>query len=268
MPEPPAPQIHPTAIVDGNARIGADCYIGPFCVVGPSVELGERCQLQAHVVLDGPSVIGADNVFYSFSSIGQRTQDLKYTGEPTHLEIGSGNTFREFVTINRGTSPGATTRIGNEGNFLAYTHLAHDCVVGDRVVFSNNSTLAGHVEIGADVTLGGFAAAHQHCRIGRLAMVGGCSKIVQDVPPFCLADGNPAILRGLNMVGLKRHNIPMETVRQLKEAYEILFRHELNMQQAIGRLREDRLDGVPEVSELMSFVATTKRGITRETLDH
>ncbi len=268
MSEATAPQLHPTAIVDGHAQIGAGCYIGPYCVVGPSVELGERCQLQAHVVLDGPTVIGPDNVFYSFSSIGQRTQDLKYTGEPTHLEIGSGNTFREFVTINRGTSPGAVTRLGNDGNFLAYTHIAHDCVVGDRVVFSNNSTLAGHVEIGADVTLGGFAAAHQYCRIGRLAMVGGMSKIVQDVPPFCLADGNPAILRGLNMVGLKRHNVPMETVRQLKEAYEILFRHDLNMQQAMIQLREEGLDLIPEVSELMTFVETTKRGITRDTLEH
>ncbi len=268
MSELTAPQLHPTAIVDGNARIGAGCYIGPYCVVGPSVELGERCQLQAHVVVDGPTVIGSDNVFYSFSSIGQRTQDLKYTGEPTHLEIGSGNTFREFVTINRGTSPNSVTRIGNDGNFLAYTHIAHDCVVGDRVVFSNNSTLAGHVEIGSDVTLGGFAAAHQYCRIGRFAMVGGMSKIVQDVPPFCLADGNPAILRGLNMVGLKRHNVSMETVRQLKEAYEILFRHDLNMQQAMVQLREDQLDVVPEVGELMTFVETTKRGITRDTLEH
>jgi UDP-N-acetylglucosamine acyltransferase len=268
MSELTAPQFHPTAIVDGNAQIGAGCYIGPFCVVGPSVELGERCQLQAHVVLDGPTVVGPDNVFYSFSSIGQRTQDLKYTGEPTHLKIGSGNTFREFVTINRGTAPGGVTRIGNEGNYLAYTHIAHDCVVGDRVVFSNNSTLAGHVEIGGDVTLGGFAAAHQYCRIGRLAMVGGMSKIVQDVPPFCLADGNPAVLRGLNLVGLKRHNVPMETVRQLKEAYEILFRHDLNMQQAMNQLREERLDLVPEVGELMTFVETTKRGITRDPLDH
>lgn len=268
MPELTAPQIHPTAIVDTNAHIGAGCYIGPFCLVGPSVELGERCQLQAHVVLDGPSVIGPDNVFYSFSSIGQRTQDLKYTTEPTHLEIGAGNTFREFVTVNRATAPGAVTRIGNGGNFLAYTHIAHDCIVGDRVVFSNNSTLAGHVDIGADVTMGGFAAAHQNCRIGRLAMVGGCSKIVQDVPPFCLADGNPAILRGLNMVGLKRQGVSLETVRQLKEAYEILFRHDLNMQQAIVRIREEQLDGVPEVAELMAFVSSTKRGITRETLEH
>jgi UDP-N-acetylglucosamine acyltransferase len=268
MTELTAPQLHPTAIVDANAQIGAGCYIGPYCIVGATVELGERCQLQAHVVLDGPTIVGPDNVFYAFSSIGQRTQDLKYTGEPTHLEIGTGNTFREFVTINRGTAPNSVTRIGNYGNFLAYTHIAHDCVVADHVVFSNNSTLAGHVEIGADVTLGGFAAAHQHCRIGRLAMVGGMSKIVQDVPPFCLADGNPAILRGLNMVGLKRHNVPVETVRTLKEAYEILFRHDLNMQQAMSQLREDRHDQVPEVAELMSFVETTKRGITRDTLEH
>ena len=261
-------QIHPTAIVDPSAEIGARAVIGPYCVVEKNVVLGDDCWLQHHVTLCGPSRIGRGNQFYAFASIGQRTQDLKYTTEPTHLEIGAGNTFREFVTVNRATAPGAVTRIGNGGNFLAYTHVAHDCVVGDRVVFSNNSTLAGHVDIGSDVTFGGFAAAHQHCRIGRFAMIGGCSKIVQDVPPFCLADGNPAILRGLNMVGLKRHGVSLDTVRQLKEAYEILFRHDLNMQQAILRLREEQLDVVPEVGELMMFVSTTKRGITRETLEH
>ncbi len=268
MSDSPPPQIHPTAIVDAQAKVGSGTYIGPFCLVGPEVTLGERCQLQANVVLDGPSVVGSDNVFYAFTSIGQRTQDLKYAGEPTRLEIGSGNTFREFTTVNRGTAPGATTRIGSANNFLAYSHIAHDCIVGDRVVFSNNGTLGGHVQMGNDVILGGFAAAHQFCRLGRLAMIGGCSKLVQDVPPFCLADGNPALLHGLNLIGLRRHNFPAETIRQLKEAYELLFRSELNAQQALERVREAQLDACPEVAELVEFVATTKRGVTRDAADH
>lgn len=257
-------QIHPTAIVDARAEVGAETYIGPFCLVGPGVKIGPRCQLQANVVMDGPTVVGADNVFYAFTSIGQRSQDLKYTGEPTHLEIGAGNTFREFVTINRATAPGAVTRIGNGNHFLAYCHIAHDCSVGDGVVFSNNGTLAGHVTVGDHVVLGGLGAVHQFCRVGRHAMIGGCSKIVQDVPPFCLADGNPPVLHGLNLVGLRRANFPSETIRTLKDAYDLFFRQELNAQQAADRVREDGLEAVPEVKEFTDFILATKRGVTRD----
>ncbi len=264
MSEPAAAQIHPNAIVDARAEIGAGSYVGPFCLVGPEVKIGERCQLQANVVLDGPTVVGPDNIFYSFTSIGQRTQDLKYTGEPTHLEIGAGNTFREFVTVNRGTAPGAVTRIGNNNHFLAYCHVAHDCQVGNGVVFSNNATLAGHVEVGDGVVLGGFGAVHQFCRVGRMAMIGGCSKIVQDVPPFCLVDGNPAVMHGLNLVGLRRNDFPNDVIRSLKDAYEIFFRQELNGQQAAERVREEGLDRIPEVAEFAAFIVATKRGVTRD----
>ncbi len=184
-------QIHPTAIVDPKAEIGAGTTIGPYCVVGANVVLGADCWLQHHVTLSGPMHAGSGNKFYAYCSIGQQTQDLKYQGEPTYLEMGDDNTFREFVTVNRSTTSEGKTRMGSRGNFLAYSHIGHDCTVGDDVVFSNNGTLAGHVQVGDCAVMGGLTAVHQFCRIGRFAITGGCSKIVQDVPPFMIADGNP-----------------------------------------------------------------------------
>ncbi|RYD63867.1 MAG: acyl-ACP--UDP-N-acetylglucosamine O-acyltransferase, partial [Verrucomicrobiaceae bacterium] len=176
-------KIHSTAVIDSSADIGAECEIGPYCVIGPNVQLGSGCLLQHHVSLSGPSRIGQGNRFYAFSSIGQQTQDLKYAGEPTYLEIGDENTFREFCTVHRGTGQGCVTRIGSRGNFLSYSHIAHDCIVGDGVIFSNNGTIAGHVTVEDYAIIGGLTAIHQFCRIGRHAITGGCSKIVQDVPP-------------------------------------------------------------------------------------
>ena len=176
--------IHPTAVVDPEAEIGPDVVIGPYCVIGREVTIGAGCWLQNQVTICGPVKIGARNRFHSFCSIGQQTQDLKYAGEPTYLEIGDGNCFREFVTVNRATAIGSVTRVGNRRNFLAYSHIAHDCVVEDDVIFSNNGTLAGHVLVQAHAIIGGLTAIHQYCRIGRHAITGGCSKIVQDVPPF------------------------------------------------------------------------------------
>jgi UDP-N-acetylglucosamine acyltransferase len=210
----------------------------------------------------GPSRIGAGNRFFCYSSIGQQTQDLKYVGEPTYLEVGDENTFREFVTVNRGTAPGSYTRIGNRGNFLAYSHVAHDCTVGDRVIFSNNGTIAGHVEVGDFAVIGGLTAVHQFCRIGAHAITGGCSKIVQDVPPFTIADGNPAVVRGLNKVGLERHGFGPETLKALREAYRILYRSELNQQQALERL-EAEPSGDRAVEQLLAFVKSSQRGVIR-----
>ncbi len=255
-------QIHPTAVVAPGATLGVDVEIGPYCVVGDRVTLGDRCRLQSHVVLAGPSVIGPDNEFYPFACIGQRTQDLKYTSEPTHLEIGAGNTFREFVTVHRATAPGGATRIGNRGNFLAYSHIAHDCTVGDDVIFSNNGTLAGHVEVGDHAVIGGLTAVHQFCRIGRFAITGGCSKIVQDVPPFMMVDGNPARVRHINQVGLERAGIEKETIRRVKEAFRILYRDDLNTAQALERMRGE-LGDLPEITQLIEFVTSSKRGIVR-----
>src|SRR6266699_1260294 len=206
-------QIHQTAIVDRGAEIGAGTIVGPYCVIGPDVILGPNCWLQHHVTLCGPMKAGAKNRFYAYCSIGQQTQDLKYGGEPTYLEIGDGNTFREFATAHRSTTSEGKTRVGNRGNFLAYSHVAHDCTVGDEVIFSNNGTIAGHVEVGHCAVIGGLTAVHQFCRIGQHAITGGCSKIEQDVPPYMIADGNPAEVRSFNKVGLERRGFGEETIR-------------------------------------------------------
>jgi UDP-N-acetylglucosamine acyltransferase len=254
--------IHPTAVVDPDAEIGPDVVIGPYCVIGREVTIGAGCWLQNHITVCGPVTIGAGNRFHACCSIGQQTQDLKYKGEPTYLEIGEGNCFREFVTVNRATAVGAVTRIGNRGNFLAYSHIAHDCVVEDDVIFSNNGTLAGHVVVQEYAIIGGLTAIHQFCRIGKHAITGGCSKIVQDVPPFMIADGNPAVVRGVNVVGLERRGVSAETIRMLKESYRILYRSNLNTKQAVEEL-EKSFPGVAEVRELIQFIETSERGIIR-----
>jgi len=232
-------QIHPTAIIDPTAEIGAGTVVGPYCVIGPEVVLGPNCWLQHHVTLCGPTKAGAKNRFYAYCSIGQQTQDLKYRGEPTYLEIGDDNTFREFVTASRSTTSEGKTRIGNCGNFLAYSHIGHDCTVGDHVIFSNNGTLAGHVQVGNHAMMGGLTAVHQFCRIGRFAITGGCSKIVQDVPPFMIADGNPAEIRGINLVGLERKNFPPESVKLIKEAFRLIYRSKYNRRQAIEAMQKE-----------------------------
>jgi UDP-N-acetylglucosamine acyltransferase len=254
--------IHPTAIVDPAAQVDSGARIGPYCVIGPGVTIGADTELQHHVTIMGPTTIGAGNFFHAYTSIGQKTQDLKYAGEPTYLEIGDGNTFREFSTVNRGTLPGTKTIVGSGGNFLAYSHIAHDCIVGDKVIFSNNGTLAGHVEVGDHAVIGGLTAIHQFCRVGRHAITGGCSKIVQDVPPFFIADGNPAEVRGINQVGLERAGFPAETVRALKEAYRLLYRGNLNVKQAVEQIRHD-LPALPELAELCRFIEGSHRGIIR-----
>jgi UDP-N-acetylglucosamine acyltransferase len=254
--------IHPTAVVDPAAEIGPDVVIGPYCVIGREVKIGAGCWLQNQVTICGPVKIGAGNRFHSFCSIGQQTQDLKYVGEPTYLEIGDDNCFREFVTVNRATAIGNVTQIGHRGNFLAYSHIAHDCVVENDVIFSNNGTLAGHVLVQSHAIIGGLTAIHQFCRIGKHAITGGCSKIVQDVPPFLIADGNPAEVRGVNVVGLERRGVPAETIRVLKESYRILYRAKLNTKQAVEELRKSFGD-VTEAKELIEFIEKSERGIIR-----
>ena len=254
--------IHPTAVVDPKAEIAPDVVVGPYCVIGREVTIGAGCWLQNQVTICGPVKIGSGNKFHSFCSIGQRTQDLKYVGEPTYLEIGNDNCFREFVTVNRATAIGSVTRVGHRGNFLAYSHIAHDCLVEDDVIFSNNGTLAGHVLVQSHAIIGGLTAIHQYCRIGKHAITGGCSKIVQDVPPFLIADGNPAEVRGVNVVGLERRGVPPETIRVLKESYRILYRAKLNTKQAVEELRKNFAD-VVEARELIEFIEQSERGIIR-----
>jgi len=255
-------QIHQTAIVDPKAEIGSGTIIGPYCIIGPDVTLGSDCWLQHHVTLCGPTRAGERNKFYAYCSIGQQTQDLKYKGEPTYLEIGDENTFRESVTVNRSTSSDGKTRVGNRGNFLAYSHIGHDCSVGDEVVFSNNGTLAGHVQVGDNAVMGGLTAVHQFCRIGRFAITGGCSKIVQDVPPFMIADGNPAKIRGINLVGMERKGLPPETVKMVKEAFRIIYRSKYNTGQALDAIRQE-LQATDEIKLIIDFIENSERGIIR-----
>jgi UDP-N-acetylglucosamine acyltransferase len=255
-------QIHPTAIVDGGAEIGAGTFVGPYCIVAPDVVLGPDCWLQHHVTLNGPMQAGAGNKFYAYCSIGQQTQDLKYQGEPTYLEIGAENTFREFVTVNRSTTKEGKTRIGDRGNYLAYSHVGHDCTVGNEVVFSNNGTLAGHVQVGDNAVMGGLTAVHQFCRIGRFAITGGCSKIVQDVPPFMIADGNPATIRGVNVIGLERKGFSGEAVKAIKEAFRIIYRSKFNTRQALEAMQKE-LPATPEITQIVEFIEQSERGIIR-----
>jgi len=258
----PAVTIHPTAIVDPGATLGPGSVVGPYCIIAAGVSLGENCWLQHHVTLAGPLTAGRGNKFYAYCSIGQQTQDLKYRGEPTYLEIGDDNCFREFVTINRSTSAAGKTRVGNGGNFLAYSHIGHDCTVGNAVIFSNNGTLAGHVQVGDFAVIGGLTAVHQFCRIGRFAITGGCSKIVQDVPPFMIADGNPAEVRGINQVGLERQGYGPEKIKPIKEAFRLIYRRKLNTGQALEAVRE-QLGASEDVQQILQFIAESERGIIR-----
>lgn len=257
--------IHPTSLIDSGAKIGAGTTVGPYSVIGEDVEIGSNCTVHNHVVITGKCRIGDNNIFHSHSVIGGQSQDLKYSGEPTYLEIGDFNNFREFVTINRGSEPESKTIIGSHGNFLAYSHIAHDCVVGDHVIFSNNGTLAGHVHMDDYAILGGLTAVHQFCRIGKHAITGGCSKIVQDVPPFMVADGNPAEIRSINSVGLQRRGFGEEQIKALKEAYKVVFLRNLTISEAINQLKASASDSNEDIplQELIAFISTSKRGIIR-----
>src|SRR4026207_11697 len=255
-------RIHPTAIIDPGAEIGAGTIVGPYSVIAADVVLGPNCWLQHHVTLCGPMKGGEKNRFYAYCSIGQQTQDLKYRGEPTYLEIGDENTFREFVTVHRSTTSEGKTHIGNRGNFLAYSHIGPDCTVGEHVIFSNDGTLGGHVRVGDHAVMGGLTAVHQFCRIGGFAITGGCSKIVQDVPPFLIADGNPAEIRGVNLIGLERAGFMPESIKAIKEAFRLIYRSKLNTRQAIEAVR-NQIEPREEITQLIEFIEKSARGIVR-----
>ena len=256
-------QIHSTALIDPTARIGAGTTVGPYAIIGAGVELGERCQVGHHATLEGPSKIGARNIFFPYAAIGFKTQDLKYKGEPTYLEIGEGNTFREFSTVHRGTGTGEKTIIGNGNLFLAYTHVAHNCLVGNQTIFSNNATLAGHVVVGDHVVISGLSAVHQFCRIGAHAIIGGCTKIVQDVPPYLIADGNPAHLRGVNHVGLERRGFTTDDIKSLRRAYRVVADKTLNFSQAVEKIEASEDAANLHVRTLIEFFKSTQRGVIR-----
>ena len=254
--------VHQTAIVHPKAKLGANCEIGPYCVIGENVTLGDGCKLHSHVVIDGHTKLGRENEIFPFASLGLKTQDLKWKGGVTRTEIGDGNTFREYVTIHSATGDGEVTRVGSYNTILAYCHIAHNVTLGDRVIMSNVATLGGHVTVEDHAVIGGLAAVHQFCRIGKISMIGGCSKIVQDVPPFMIADGNPAETRTINKIGMERNGVSEEAQNALRQAYKILFREGLTIPNALARI-EKELPPLPEVKHLIQFVQSSERGISK-----
>lgn len=251
------------AIIDPTASIATDVHVGPWSLIGPHVEIGAGSWIGPHVVIQGPTKIGCRNKIYQFSSIGEAPQDKKYRGEPTRLEIGDDNTFRESCTVHRGTEEGGqVTRIGNDNLFMAYTHVAHDCIIGNNVIFANNASVAGHVTVGDFACLGGMVGVHQFCAIGAHSFAAGASVIVRDVPPFVLVSGYPAEAHGLNTVGLERRGFSAETIAELRRAYKVIFRHSLTLQEAITELKA-MVEKTPEIALLVDFLGLSTRGIVR-----
>lgn len=260
--------IHPSAVIADGAVIAADVKIGPYCVVGENVSLGEGCELMSHVVLGGYTSIGKGNRFFPFAAVGMQPQDLKYHGEPSRVEIGDNNTFRENVTVNAGTEGGGMlTSIGNRNLFMAYVHVAHDCHIANEVIMANAAMLAGHIVISDGAIIGGMSAIHQFIRIGRFAMIGGMSGINKDVPPFCLtAGGYRPGLAGLNIIGLKRRNFSLEDIARLKQAYRILLQGAGMMGNKIAQAKEE-LEDHALVRELIEFASTAERGLVMHRRD-
>ncbi|GAA3896013.1 MULTISPECIES: acyl-ACP--UDP-N-acetylglucosamine O-acyltransferase [Gibbsiella] len=255
--------IHPSAIVEEGAVIGAGAHIGPFCYVGSQVEIGEGTVLKSHVVVNGITRIGRENQIYQFASIGEVNQDLKYAGEPTRVEIGDRNSIRESVTIHRGTVQGhGVTKVGSGNLLMVNVHVAHDCVVGDSCILANNATLAGHVEIDDHAIIGGMTAIHQFCIIGAHVMVGGCSGVAQDVPPFVIAQGNHATPFGINAVGLKRRGFDKDEMQAIRNAYKIIYRSEKTLDEAKAELAE-LAKQQPVVQQYLDFFSRSTRGIIR-----
>jgi UDP-N-acetylglucosamine acyltransferase len=254
--------IHSSAVIHPHAQIGAHCEIGPYCVIGEHVVLGEGCRLHSHVVLDGHTQLGPGNEVFPFASLGLKTQDLKWKGGVTRVKIGDHNTFREYVTINSATGDGEATVVGSHNHILAYSHIAHNVALGNHVIMSNVATLAGHVTVEDYVVIGGLVAVHQFCRLGKMSFIGGCSKVVQDVPPYVLADGNPLESRTINKVGLERNGVAEAAQAALRQAYKILFREGLTTPNALVRI-ESEVPALPEVQHLVQFVRTSERGITK-----
>ncbi|MGH9796743.1 MAG: acyl-ACP--UDP-N-acetylglucosamine O-acyltransferase [Candidatus Polarisedimenticolia bacterium] len=256
-------RIHPTAVVDPGARLGEGTVVGPFSVIGERVILGAECIVGPHAVIEGPSVLGARCRVFPFAAIGLPPQDLKFRGEETTLEVGDDNVFREGVTVHRGTAGGGgVTRIGSHNLLMAQTHVAHDCRVGNHVIFANAATLAGHVTVEDAATVGAFSGVHQFCRVGRHAYIGGYSVLTQDALPYVLTVGNRAKSFGINVIGLERRQVPATTIAALKQAYRVLFRSRLAQPEALARL-EAELGSVEEVRILADFVRTSERGVIR-----
>ncbi|MDJ0834623.1 MAG: acyl-ACP--UDP-N-acetylglucosamine O-acyltransferase [Gammaproteobacteria bacterium] len=255
--------IHASAIIDPAAELGSGVEVGAYSIIGADVVIGDNCWIGPHVVIAGPCRIGKDNKIYQFSSIGEAPQDLKYAGEPTLLELGDRNVIREYVTFNRGTVDGnGKTVIGSDNLFMAYCHVAHDCIVGSHSVFANAASLAGHVEVGDHAILGGFTSVHQFTQIGTQAFCGLGTVITQDIPPFSTAAGNRAKTFGINKEGLRRKGYSNELIRALHKSFRLLLKSKTSREEALAELRP-LIELYPEVELFTNFVINSKRGIAR-----
>jgi UDP-N-acetylglucosamine acyltransferase len=255
--------IDPRALVDPGAQLDADVSVGAFSVIGAGVSIGARTRIEPHAVISGPTTIGADNHIFPFACLGGPPQDKKYRGEPTRLEIGDRNVFRESCTMNRGTTHDqGVTRIGSDNLFMAYSHVAHDCQIGSQTVFANCASLAGHVEVGDWVIIGGLSAVHQFAKIGAHAFLGGGTILSRDVPPYVMVNGNPAAPHTINSEGLKRRGFSEEQIRNLREAYRILYRSDLKLTEAIARL-ETHAGAHPEIRPFVDYIHASTRSLVR-----
>jgi UDP-N-acetylglucosamine acyltransferase len=253
-------EIHPTAVVEEGARLGPGVTIGAYAFVGAGVVLGAGCRLHHHATVEGLTFLGRDCEVYPYACVGLKSQDLKYRGGRPGLRAGNRNVFREFCTIHAATPDGEFTVIGDDCLFLAYSHVAHDCHVGNGVIMSNNATLAGHVRVDDFAIIGGLSGVHQFCQIGTRAMIGGCSKVEKDVPPFLIGDGHPAVIHGVNTIGLQRAGYPEETVAVIKQAYRTLYREGLNRTQALEKLAAHPEAESPEIRAFLNFAEKSQRG--------
>jgi UDP-N-acetylglucosamine acyltransferase len=255
--------IHPTAVIQPGASLAENVSIGPYTVIGEHVVIGSGTTVASHVVIEGWTEIGCDNQVYQFSSIGAAPQDLKYAGQETYLKIGDRNRFREFTTLNRGTAEGGgLTSVGNDNLFMAYSHVAHDCIIHDHAILANGATLAGHVEIESAAILGGLTAIHQFCRVGCHSMTSGGSMVTQDIPPYTVAQGDRAKTVGLNLIGLKRCGFSEDTIRGIKKAYRVVFRSGLRLEEALQKI-DGEIEMSPELEHFVVFIKESQRGIAR-----
>lgn len=255
--------IHPTAVIGANAKIGIDCFIGPYTIIGDEVELADGVRIESHAVIDGRTTIGAETHIYPFVSIGLASQDLKYKGEPSATRIGRRNRIREFVTIHRGTEGGGMlTSTGDDCLIMAQAHIAHDCILADGVIMANGATLAGHVQVEQRANIGAYSGVHQFCRVGREAYVGGYTVVVKDALPYALTVGNHAKCYGLNTTGMKRRGYSQEVIDALHHAFRLLLSSKLNTTQALDAIRAEVTDSI-EVGELVRFIETSTRGVVK-----
>lgn len=258
-------QIHPTAIISKKARLAEDITVGPYSIIADSVNIGAGTRIGACCVIEGNTTIGKNCEIFTGAVIGSKPQDLKFKGEKVFLEIGDKNIIREYCTFNPGTEEGGKTVVGDSNLFMAYSHIAHDCAVGSNCVIANNGTLAGHVTIEDKAVVGGLVAIHQFVRVGTLSIIGGCSKVVQDIPPYSTCDGHPARVYGLNLVGLRRHNIPKDSIKQLSRIFKTLFTEGLTIKHALEKI-EKEIKSAPETSYLINFIKNSQRGIASSCL--